>query len=66
MVLNPLRLWRRRRRLQRDALEEAQLLLRRYGAEALSVAEAKLQRSDLTRWGRAVIREAARHLRQTR
>jgi len=62
MMLNPLRLYRRRQRLRREALEEAQLLRRRHGDEALAVAQQQLTRPDLTTWGRQVVGEAAKLL----
>lgn len=63
MVLNPLRLLRRRERLQREALDEAQMLRRRFGGEAHAAAIAKLDRTDLTTWHRQVVEKAARLLK---
>jgi hypothetical protein len=56
LVLNPFRIWKRHQRLERHALEEAQLLRRRHGALALTVAHQKLARHDLTQWGRRVLK----------
>ena len=55
MVLNPLRLLRRMERLRREALDEAQMLKRRYGDGACEAARAKLARPDLTTWHRQVM-----------
>ena len=65
MTLNPFRLYRRLRRLERQAIEEAQHLRRRHGAGALAHAEQQLARPDLTSWGRLVLRRAIRLLRST-
>ncbi|WP_395671876.1 hypothetical protein [Phenylobacterium sp.] len=65
-MFNLLRLWRRRRRLAREAVEEAQFLRARHGAQALRAAEVKLRRPDLTAWGRRVLNEAIRRMRQGR
>jgi hypothetical protein len=65
MILNPLRLYRRRQRLRREALEEAQYLRRRHGDEALIAARDQLRRGDLTSWGRQVM-ETAIKLLQTK
>ena len=62
MLLNPVRLWRRRERLRREALEEAQMLRRRYGDTAAAAAHLKLERTDLTSWHRQVVERAARLL----
>lgn len=62
MLLNPIRLWRRRERLRREALEEAQMLRRRHGEAAAGAAKTKLDRSDLTTWHRQVVERAARML----
>ena len=65
MILNPLRLYRRRQRLMRESVEEAQHLRRRHGPQALDAARASLQRPEITRWGRQVMRRAIKLL-QTR
>jgi hypothetical protein len=65
VVLNPWRLYRRKLRLERHALEEAQLLRRRHGPGALHAAHQKLLRPDLTPWGRKVMRRAIQLLRWT-
>jgi hypothetical protein len=62
MILNPLRLYRRHRRLQREALEEAQFLRRRHGPQALQIAREQLSRADLTTWGHQVLAQAIRLL----
>ncbi|MDB5442630.1 MAG: hypothetical protein JWP73_1006 [Phenylobacterium sp.] len=63
MILNPLRLYRRRQRLLREALEEAQYLRRRHGAEALRAAQEQLRRPDITRWGHKVLERAIMYLK---
>lgn len=62
MILNPLRLYRRRQRLHREALEEAQYLRRRHADTALSEAREQLRRPDLTRWGHQVLQQAIKYL----
>jgi hypothetical protein len=62
MILNPLRLYRRRQRLLREALEEAQYLRRRYGEEAIRAAREQLRRPDLTSWGHQVLERAIKYL----
>lgn len=62
VLLNPVRFLRRRERLKREALEEAQMLRRRHGDAAQAAAKAKLQRTDLTSWHRQVVERAARLL----
>ncbi|MDE2487946.1 MAG: hypothetical protein KGO51_11155 [Alphaproteobacteria bacterium] len=63
MTWNPLRLYRRRQRLKREALDEAHFLRRRHGAEALQAARERLKRPDLTSWGHRVIEEAIKILK---
>lgn len=63
MILNPLRLYRRRQRLLREALEEAQYLRRRHGDEAIEAAREQMRRSDLTSWGHQVLQRAVKLLR---
>ena len=58
MILNPLRLYRRRQRLLREALEEAQYLRRRHGDEAIEAAREQMRRPDLTSWGHKVLQRA--------
>ena len=65
MIINPIRHLRRRKRLQAEAEEEATYLRRRFGADAYGASLEKLQRSDLTSWGRQVVSEAARRLEQS-
>ncbi len=65
MILNPVRLYRRWRRAQQEALEEAQMLRRRYGAQAMAAAQAKLAREDLSSWGRRIVREAIKMLEKS-
>ncbi|WP_333588097.1 hypothetical protein [Phenylobacterium sp.] len=62
MVIDPIRYFRRRRRLMQEAEDEAFYLRRRFGEEAHRAALDKLQRPDLTSWGKQVVREAARLL----
>jgi hypothetical protein len=63
MILNPLRLYRRHQRLERQALEEARLLRRRHGAAAVHACREKLRREDLTWWGRKVLKRTIELLR---
>lgn len=62
MILDPVRAYRRWRRAQREALDEAQMLRRRYGDTALEAARAKLAREDLSSWGRRVLHETVKVL----
>jgi hypothetical protein len=62
MVLDPLRLFRRRRRLREAIDEEVWWLRRRFGADARATALEKLNRPDLTAWGRQVYAGAAKRL----
>ncbi|MFC3071466.1 hypothetical protein [Phenylobacterium soli] len=66
MILNPLRLYRRRQRLRREALEEAQYLRRRHGEAAVDAARDQLRRSDLTSWGQQVMEQALKLLKGAR
>jgi hypothetical protein len=63
MTLNPIRLLRRRMRLERAAEEEAAHLRSRFGEGAYEVALRDAEREDLTSWGREVMRAASRKLR---
>ena len=45
-----------------EAEEEAAYLRRRFGPDAHQAALEKLQRADLTSWGKRVVSEAARRL----
>lgn len=63
-MMNPIRYFRRRKRLQREALDEAAYLRRRFGDSARAAALEKLKRTDLTSWGRQVVTEAVKHLEQ--
>jgi hypothetical protein len=63
MILNPIRLYRRHQRLVRDAMEEVQHLRRRHGAQAVEAARAKLQRPEITSWGRRVMQRAIKVLK---
>lgn len=63
MILNPMRIYRRHRRLERQALEEARLLRRRHGGAAIIAAREKLKRPDLTWWGRKVLKRSIELLR---
>lgn len=65
MIVNPVRLYRRWRRLQQEALEEVQMLRRRYGATALEAARAKLTREDLSSWGREIMQQAVKLLEKS-
>ncbi len=62
MTFNPVKLIRRRKRLHQAIHEEVHFLMRSYGAGAHSAALEKLQRPDLTNWGRQVLDGAARRL----
>ncbi|WP_340644571.1 hypothetical protein [Phenylobacterium sp.] len=62
MILNPVRLYNRWLRMRGEALEEAQMLRRRHGDEALEAARAKLTRADLSSWGRRVMQETVKTL----
>ena len=64
MILNPVRLFRRWRRLRSEAMEEVRLLRRRHGEDALAEAMAKLNRPDLNTWGRNVLRQTVALLRK--
>lgn len=64
MVVDPIRYIRRRRRLLQEAEEEAAYLRRRFGPDAHRAALEKLQRPDLTTWGKRVVQEAAKRLEQ--
>jgi hypothetical protein len=64
LTLDPFRLYRRHQRLLREAQEEAQYLRRRHGDLALAEAQAKIQRADLTSWGRRVLDQAIRILKK--
>jgi hypothetical protein len=63
MRLNPWKILRHRRRLRREAAEEAEFLRRRFGADAAEAASRKLQRPELTAWGREVMTETLKMLR---
>ncbi|OHB41425.1 MAG: hypothetical protein A2882_01565 [Phenylobacterium sp. RIFCSPHIGHO2_01_FULL_70_10] len=65
MIIDPIRYLRRRRRLVQEAEEEAAYLRRRFGPDAHQAALEKLQRADLTSWGKRVVSEAARRLEGT-
>ena len=62
MILDPVRLFRRWRRVEREALEEAQMLRRRYGSKAQTAALEKLSRDDLSTWHRQVMKRASKLL----
>lgn len=64
MVLNPLRMLRRHERLKRESLDEAQVLRRRHGDDAITFARAKLARTDLTSWYRLVLERAIQNLQK--
>ncbi len=63
MELNPLRMLRRRARLGRAARQEAEYLRMRFKDGAYEAALQAAERTDLTSWGRAVMRAAANELR---
>ena len=63
MELNPFRALRRRARLSRAAKDEADRFRMRFNDGAYEAAVQAAERSDLTSWGRAVMRAAAEELR---
>jgi hypothetical protein len=63
MIMNPLRMWRRRQRLEREALEEAQFLRRRFGPGALEAAREQQRRPEVTSWGYRVLDRAIQLLK---
>jgi hypothetical protein len=64
MILNPVRIWRRRQRLEREALEEAQFLRRRHGPAALEAAREQQRRPEVTSWGYRVLDRAIQILKR--
>jgi hypothetical protein len=66
MMIDPIRWYRRRQRLLREANDEIQFLRRRHGPAALDAAREKLARPDLTHWGRSVVIQAIRELERSR
>ena len=62
-MLNPVRIWRRHQRLEREALEEAQFFRRRYGEAALDAAREQQQRPEVTTWGYRVLDRAIQLLK---
>lgn len=62
MIVNPVRLYKRWQRVRQEAAEEAQMLRRRHGGEALEAARVKLSREDLSSWGRKVLQETVKVL----
>lgn len=65
MPIDPIRWYRRRQRLLREAQDEVQYLRRRHGESALTAAREKLKRTDLTDWGRSVVAQAIKELERT-
>ena len=65
MTLAPFRYLRRRRRLRQAVQDEVFFLRRAYGTGAYAAAVLKLTRTDLTRWGRLIVKSAARELKRT-
>jgi hypothetical protein len=66
MIINPVRLFRRLKRLRAAVDDEASHLRRLHGEHAARVAAEKLRARDLTRWGRLVMEGALRQLRRER
>jgi len=64
MLLNPFKLIHRHERLRQAVQEEVWILRRIHGDAAHAAALEKLQRSDLTRWGRKVVKGAAKELQK--
>jgi hypothetical protein len=62
MIVDPFRWYRRHQRLLREAQDEIQYLRRRHGESALAAAREKLNRPDLTDWGRSVVAQAIKAL----
>ena len=63
LLLNPVRILRRRQRLEREALEEAQFLRRRHGEGALDAARDQQLRPEVTTWGYRVLDRAIQLLK---
>ena len=63
MILNPIRLIRRRRRFKQAVEDEVRFLRRAHGDQAHAAAVARINRPGLTEWGRRVSRAAAEQLR---
>ena len=63
MTLNPIRLMRRRQRLQREVEDAVRFLRRAHGDQAYAVAVARVGDPGLTGWGRRIAEETARQLR---
>ena len=62
MIVDPLRLYKRWRRVRQEAADEAQMLRRRHGEAALEAAQSKLAREDLSTWGRQIMEQTVRIL----
>jgi len=62
MFENPIRLFRRWRRLRAAVDDETAYLRKLHGRNAARAAAEKLQRPDLTSWGRLVVKRALRQL----
>ena len=63
MILNPIKFIRHRERLRRAIEDETFTLHRIHGESAYDAAMEKLKRTDLTSWGREVVKGAAKQLR---
>jgi hypothetical protein len=63
MTLNPIRLLRRRIRLERAAADEVVHLRSLYGERAYEASLKEIERPELTSWGRKVKQAASRKLR---
>ncbi len=63
MTLNPIRLMRRRRRLQREVDDAVRFLRHAHGDQAYAVALARVGDPGLTGWGRQIAQGAADQLR---
>ena len=61
--MNPIRFIRRHRRLRADVEKEVSHLSRIHGEAAYAAALEKLERLDLTHWGRLVVKRAAKKLK---
>ena len=62
IIVDPIALLSRRSRLRRAIMEEVAYLRRMHGQAARTVAVQKLERADLTHWGRQIVLGAAREI----
>lgn len=62
MTFDPIRLFRRWRRIEDEARQEADLLWRRHGPEAIEMVRQTLRRADLTQRYRKVMKRVLQRL----